>query len=144
MAQKRRTFLVNRNFQFRFSLYVCSWLIALNLSYLLIIWTLFDFIMNYLALDPMGPMIKDLEQRRLELVQLLIFMQVTFTAFSFIISIYMSHRIAGPLEKLRKCLQEVAETGKFGQLISFRKSDFFRELADDFNRMIERVKKDPR
>jgi hypothetical protein len=40
-AYKRSIILINKDFQFRFSFYVCSWLIALSFVYPLIIANVF-------------------------------------------------------------------------------------------------------
>src|ERR1700722_9789421 len=93
----RRVFLINKKFQLRFAFYVCSWLVALSLAYPLIISGLFDYLIRYLALDPMGPAIGSLEQTREDLIWLLIMMQVVLLSLTFLISIFMSRKIAGPL-----------------------------------------------
>lgn len=48
---------------------------------------------------------------------------------------YMSHRIAGPVFKATRYLNQVAETGTKYNL-TFRKQDFFNELADAINKAI--------
>lgn len=49
----------------------------------------------------------------------------------------LSHRFAGPIVRLRGGLRDWAD-GKDVQPISLRKHDFWSELADEFNRAIER------
>jgi methyl-accepting chemotaxis protein len=48
----------------------------------------------------------------------------------------MSHKIAGPLYKLRVFLQKARE-GKLQESLKFRKGDHFTELADDYNAMVK-------
>jgi hypothetical protein len=58
-------------------------------------------------------------------------------AISFILAIavglIVSHRIAGPLVKLKKHLQKVAEDQEKDHPIYFREGDFFRDIAETYN-----------
>src|SRR5690242_13084344 len=102
MAYRRSIFLINRRFQLRFAFYVCSWLVALSFVYPFIIANLFDYFIRYMALDPMGPAMSAVLRTRHDLLSLLVIMQVIFLSLGFLISIFMAHRIAGPLYKLSK------------------------------------------
>lgn len=50
-------------------------------------------------------------------------------------TIKLSHRFAGPVFRLRRAICKVAE-GETPQPIKFRKSDFWQELANDYNAML--------
>jgi len=52
----------------------------------------------------------------------------------------MSNRFVGPLQRIRKALRDLS-AGKDVPFIAFRKGDFWCELADDFNRLNDRVKR---
>jgi nitrogen fixation/metabolism regulation signal transduction histidine kinase len=137
MAQYRRSiFLINRPFQLRFALYVCSWLFALSLVYPLIIESLFEFFIRNAALDPMGPALSKIQSTRGEMLWLLGFLQLLLLLVTFAISVFLSHRIAGPLYKLRKAFEE-AKNGNLRQELAFRKTDHFQDLARDFNAMTQ-------
>lgn len=138
---KRRTYLINKKFQLRFSFYVCSWLFGLSLVYPFIIYGVFDMFMRYAALDPMGPPVESLKEIRSDLIWMLVGLQALFLVITFVISIFVSHRIAGPLFKLRKSFHE-AENGNLDQQIVFRKYDYFPELAESFNRMLSGIRSD--
>jgi hypothetical protein len=43
-----------------------------------------------------------------------------------------SHRFAGPVEKLRRALRDLAEGKEYAEL-RFREDDFWRQLADELN-----------
>jgi methyl-accepting chemotaxis protein len=139
MHHKRRVYLINRRFQLRFAFYVCSWLVALSFVYPLIISNIFDFLFSYLVVDPNGPEISYLEGVRLDLLSLLIIMQVVMLVLSFFISIFMSHKVAGPLYKLGKFFQE-AKAGNLSERIAFRKRDYFPELATQYNEMMDSIR----
>jgi methyl-accepting chemotaxis protein len=78
---------------------------------------------------------KILETRE-SLLWLLILMQVTFTFLVFLISIFMSHKIAGPLFQLKKLFSEV-KNGNLTQRLAFRSKDYFQDLVPEFNGMME-------
>jgi HAMP domain-containing protein len=135
MAQMRRTLLANRKFQLRFSLYVCSWIVALSLVYPLIIYNLFEFFAHYETVDPAGPTYTALAATRTELLRLLIILHSLFLAITFLISLFVSHRIAGPLYKLSKAFTDGA-AGSPNANLSFRRTDHFQELAHGYNEMV--------
>lgn len=137
-ANQRRNYLINRPFQIRFAFYVCSWMIALSFIYPLIISNLTDYFIRVLATDPHGANVTQILAARNELLWLLMSMQVVFLFFIFAISIFMSHRIAGPLFKLNRAMN-VAKEGDLNERLSFRKTDYFQELAVAFNTMMESI-----
>ncbi len=54
--------------------------------------------------------------------------------------LWLSHRVAGPLYRFTRHLEQVGESGEL-RTVKFRKGDFFPEIADVFNRYMERLKK---
>ena len=138
MAYKRSILLINKPFQLRFSFYVCSWLFALSLIYPWIIQAVFSSFLEYVKLDPRGPELARLKSLQGEMSSALIFLQVGFLMVTFLVSIFLSHRIAGPLFKLRKFFA-AAKAGNYTQRIQFRKADHFQELAESYNEMMDRL-----
>lgn len=136
MAYRRRVFLINRKFQFRFAFYVSSWLIALSFVYPLIIFQVFDYFLRYLATDPNAPDIATVLGTRQDLFSLLVLMQGVLVFVTFLLSIFLSHRIVGPLFKLKKFFAEAA-TGKLTAPLHFRKTDHFHDVAADYNKMMD-------
>jgi methyl-accepting chemotaxis protein len=135
---RRSIFLINRPFQLRFSFYVVSWLVALSFVYPMIVYTVFDYFFRIAALDPMGPPLTALKSTRQEILTLLAALQVIFLGFTFLISIFMSHRIAGPLFKLTQFFTKVKE-GNYKEPLFFRKKDHFQDLAVEFNEMTQGI-----
>ncbi|MCI5166743.1 MAG: HAMP domain-containing protein [Candidatus Electrothrix sp. GM3_4] len=56
---------------------------------------------------------------------------------SIVYGFWLSNRIAGPLFRLKKHLDEVAE-GKINSEIQFRKNDYASEIAESFNIVVEK------
>lgn len=53
-------------------------------------------------------------------------------------TIKISHRFAGPIFALRRAIREVAD-GKQARKINFRRHDFWHELANDYNAMLDKL-----
>lgn len=139
MADYRRSIiLINKEFQLRFCIYVCLWLLAICFIYPLIFSNLFEYFIRYLAADPNGPEVAAIIKTRQDVMSLLVLSEVVFIAMTFLICLFISHRIAGPIYKLRRTFQEFAE-GKFRSDLKFRHKDYFSELATDFNEMTRTI-----
>lgn len=134
---RRRILLINRPFQIRFAIYVCSWLFVLSVIYPMLVSQLYDWFFKYIAADPNGPMIPFLQKSRHDMLFWLALMQICFMLMTFLMSLFMSHRIAGPLFKLSKTLNDL-RNGSLAK-VGFRKQDHFQDLAQDYNFMIESV-----
>ncbi len=140
MIQKRKALIVNKTFQFRFAFYLCTILTVLTLAYPLIIMMLFDYFFEYLAHDPTGPGLERLNTIREELIALLIFMECIFFGLAFFIALFISHRIAGPIQKLLSLMKN-AKDGFLNQRLSFREKDYFPELPLTYNEMMASFQK---
>lgn len=128
---KRRTYLINPEFQIKFSLYVCGLVFISSIIYPL---TIYDLITNFIGfVASKNPEVANqLASKRSNLITILSLWQVGFTALVFIVCIFFSHKIAGPMYKLQKFLQAKRDGVDNGKLF-FRKGDYFQEIADDFN-----------
>ena len=82
-----------------------------------------------------------LAQKRTSLIIILSLWQVGFTALVFIICIYLTHKVAGPLYKLQKFLKALKDGHDYGKL-SFRNGDYFQEVAEDYNEALGQLKED--
>lgn len=56
----------------------------------------------------------------------------------FILGLFFSHRIAGPVFRLEKELDEIAE-GRFDKRIAFRKKDELRGVEEKINKLLDKV-----
>ena len=135
MKHRRRNFLIDKPFQLRFSLYVVTWMMALGLTFPLVINNLVETLIQVLRVSLDGPGLEQIRQLRDEVNQQLWITMITLTGVIFLISIFVSHRIAGPLYKLKLHLAELGK-GNIDQNLKFRKSDYFHSLADDYNKSL--------
>ncbi len=138
MQYKRSIFIINKKFQLKFAFFVCTWIFALSMVYPIVIYNIFEFFLNNMQPGATAPTltperIKDVQN---QIVWVLGALQILFMVITFIISIFLSHRIAGPLYKLRRAMDDVSK-GNLDQRITFRKNDHFTELQDSFNDMVQ-------
>lgn len=137
MAKKSRNILlINRRFQLKFCLYVCSWIFALSIFYPLVINDLFELMTNnmYPTIE-VQTYIQDVQRK---VLIYLFALQLAFLGVVFLISLFLSHKIAGPLYKLSMAM-EMAARGDWNRTLRFRKHDYFQELAKKFNSMVLRL-----
>ena len=83
----------------------------------------------------MGPELARIESTKSDMLGLLVFLQLLFLVVTFSVNIFISHRIAGPLYKLRRFFEQAA-TGNTGPTLYFRKGDHFQDLAASYNQMM--------
>ncbi|MEW6056664.1 MAG: HAMP domain-containing protein [Bdellovibrionota bacterium] len=138
MFYKRANFLINKKFQLKFAFFVCSWIFALSMIYPIIIYNIFEYFLTLLSNNAANvPLTLDkVKMVENQVLVLLGALQLLFLLITFMLSIFLSHRIAGPLYKLRRSMEEVTR-GNLDQRISFRKNDHFFEMQDAFNDMIQ-------
>ncbi|MBY0470525.1 hypothetical protein K2X30_05100 [bacterium] len=136
---RRRVVLINRRFQLKFSFFVCSWLFALSLIYPLILDSVFEQFFKRSALFPNGADFDHIKAMQKDVMISLVVLQLGFLLCTFLISLFLSHRIAGPIYKLSKFM-DMAKEGQLGQKLSFRKHDHFPEVAVTFNEMIDGIR----
>ena len=139
MQYKRSIIIINKKFQFKFAFFVCTWIFALSMIYPIVIYNIFEFFLKHISEGHTGVLTPDkINALESQVIKILGVIQIVFLGITFILTIFLSHRIAGPLYKLRKGMEEVAK-GNFDLRISFRKNDNFKELADTFNDMTQAI-----
>lgn len=57
---------------------------------------------------------------------------------SAVVSVYVTHRLAGPLHRLQQCVRELAE-GNLRLRVRFRKGDHLEDVANMTNEVIENI-----
>ena len=135
MKKRRNVLIINPRFQFRFMLYVISFLVALSFIYPLIIDGLFDHFTRLLMERGMAMDMDGVRSTRNDVFWLLIGVQCTFLLIACVVSFFISHRIAGPLHKLKQTMDSARE-GTVNRNLAFRKKDHFQELAESYNALV--------
>jgi len=75
------------------------------------------------------------QSARSMMMWMLIILELLFIGVVFLISLFISHRIAGPIYKLTLFFDK-ARSGDFQSKLAFREKDHFQDLAQDYNDLI--------
>ncbi len=73
-----------------------------------------------------------------DLIAYLVFIQVVITFLVFILFIFFTHKIAGPLYKLKNHLAEI-RAGRPISPLTFRDGDYFQDVAEEVSLFLESV-----
>ncbi|MEZ7893174.1 MAG: HAMP domain-containing protein [Candidatus Wallbacteria bacterium] len=132
---KRRIFLIKRGLQFR---YMGVILTAMFLVSLIVGWTVYFSIWGDIS-DP--------TKKSEELVEvfhqgneMLIYRMAVVMLMISGLSVFVSHKIAGPVYRLEESAKTIA-SGDFSKRIRLRSGDELQDLADAFNTMTESLDK---
>ncbi len=137
VKNRRKRLIISSGLQFR---YVGSVLFAMLFVSLVVGYFIYQNIWNVLLNEsryndwsPFLNAVKDQTDKQ-------IFFGVAISiVLMMIVSVYMSHKIAGPLYRLKKCLLDVAK-GDLSFEMRLRKGDELTDLVDDFNEMMHSLK----
>lgn len=135
-AYQRSIKVINPRFQFKFSLFVCGLVFVSSLIYPITIYGIFE---SFFQLSP--KLSEVLAEKRSMLLMWLTLFQIMYTAFIFVVCIFLTHKIAGPLYKLSTFFKEVANGDEIRELY-FRNGDNFPEIAEQYNDAMKRIKED--
>lgn len=130
---KRSTFLINPSFQLKFSLIVCSVIVISTLIYPIII---YDFFQMVSSRNP--DIAKNIAGAQRDLILYLALIQFVVTFLVFIAFIFFTHKIAGPLYKLKNHLAGIREGNEITPL-HFRNGDYFQDVAEEVTLFLETV-----
>lgn len=130
---KRRIYLINPPFQLKVSAYIC---ILVFISSLIYPFVIYDLIVKFGAKVENA---QKLNQLKSDLITALTLWEIGFMVIIFIVVIFISHKIAGPMYKLKQHLTTIKNGEPYGN-ISFRSGDYFADIADDLNQALNRVK----
>lgn len=130
---KRSVFLINPSFQVKFSLIFTAVLLVSSLVYPLIFLDFFDQIVSN------NPGITaNVVTAKKELLLFLIPVQILFAILVFIFSVFMTHKIAGPLYKLKNHLFDIRQGTEITPL-EFRKGDHFHDVAEEVSLFLDNI-----
>lgn len=140
MASNRKIFIINPEFQYRFSFIICSILFIMSLVYPLFVYELINLLQAKIAEIPGDMPISSLSIDFDELLKstmfLLMLIMLGFICLTFVLCIFISHKIAGPMYKLSNFLRDIRNGGAIHEL-TFRDGDQFQEVAGELNETLE-------
>ena len=140
---KRRNYLINRDFQFKFIAYtLIPSIFCLGIFYISLSIYFSKLIKHGLAINlpPEHPYYSLINDQHTMMNSLFIFCVIFSVVFYIGWGIIISHKIAGPLFRLTNFFKN-ANGQKIEQKLSFRPGDFFLEIPRAINEWIERTQK---
>ena len=141
MKNQRKTYLINPPFQLRISIYISLMLLFSSIIYPITIYEIIDQMV--LAMSKLLPeMSAGLAEKRSSLLITLSLWQIGFTALIFIICIFVTHRISGPIFKMTAIFRRISLGQEEIKPVTFRKGDFFPELASEYSNFVAKITSD--
>ena len=135
-----KNFLLNPAYQIKY----VFWISATGISLILInMGVFYSFIReNYKLLVDMSPM-EDTVKAQLytELNQIIIYLGIFamfFVVATVLFGIILSHRTVGPMYHFKRVFREISQ-GKKDARVRLRPKDDFKDVADEFNRMMDSI-----
>ncbi|HAR41768.1 MAG TPA: hypothetical protein DCS07_03935 [Bdellovibrionales bacterium] len=136
-----RKYLINPRFQ----LSMLAYFAVISLVTILAIYISTRMAWNSLATSPLlTRLVGDqflqalLAEQRSTLTSIFVIASVEALLILMISGMIISHQVAGPIYRIRKSLDKIAD-GHYPKPVTFRKHDYFLEVEESFNRAIKRV-----
>jgi len=135
--------VIERDFQFRFTLRICLIagviLLVYGGIYLFIMNSNYDMLIGHAHVQM--PYRAESLRREFRLFSLgLVAMMILLIGVFFVLGLVLTQRIVGPVVALRRCLRDVAD-GKKNVRLRLRQGDEFRNMEQLFNAAMDRVEK---
>lgn len=138
--KKRRRFVVVKDLQFKFTFLFLIFVFAFLLLVLCTVWYT-----TWVSLSPQTVFSeRELHRSFVELSQRIFWLSLGFFGvggiLGVILGILFTHRIAGPLYRIRRDMEAVLE-GEEVTPITLRKKDELKEFATDFTRVLDLIER---
>ncbi|MBI5365986.1 MAG: methyl-accepting chemotaxis protein [Planctomycetes bacterium] len=134
MTPRRRVFIIDREYQWR---YLSTWLI-MTLAYVLIIlvvlWVGLQ-ITRETSVDPESITVKKLS----DLLRYNAIFIILLTFFMGLVTVLLSHRVAGPAYRFCKSLRRMI-AGDYNFEVKLRKNDYLQDVATNLNALLARLR----
>jgi lipoprotein signal peptidase len=120
----RKKFLTNYRFQLKISILTTLPILLSNILFILFSFYFFRESENDTTLK--------------SYIILVTFISFTFISLTFLLSVFLSNRISGPIQALRRHLKGIV--GGQAEELKLRENDEFKELEEDFNKLVSKIK----
>lgn len=138
MKNLRKHLLIHPAFQVRFAFLFTAAVVVFSSIFPIFVYTMFDSMENQSFFSKNGAALQALREARYDVTIFFIVVAIVTIATAFLLAIFHSHRIAGPLYKLRISMVAMQQ-GVLDRHVKFRAKDNFPELADGFNSMTDAI-----
>lgn len=137
MKLQRRQYISHKKFQFRLVgtlliVVLIATLVTTIINHYFLLSSIVDFTMEY-SRGPTG-----MELLMASVRPLAIILPVVFVVLAIMV-VFISHRIAGPLYRLKQYMEKI-ENGDYSVTLKFRQNDAIHDVAESFNRMVAGIR----
>ncbi|RLD18443.1 MAG: hypothetical protein DRI36_01385 [Caldiserica bacterium] len=139
MAYRRRKYLVNKAYQFRYSLFLIFLIMVL---FLIVAISTYYLVYPILSKQFLGAITE--KQANAVATRLIFFYLIEtliFIIFTLILAILFSHRVVGPVNRFTALVDRIKE-GDYSIRIHLREHDEFKKLADSLNELFIKIEND--
>ena len=147
IKNKRSVFLINPHFQLRFIGFT-TLLSAISMSTFLGCNFYFFYSLKKLGfnfgLAEEHPFFTFIKQQQALMNQIFFFSAIILFAIIFLLGLFFSHRIAGPIFRMQRLMSDFSKSDSnlINNLeLKFRENDYFPELASSFNAFVRKIKR---
>ncbi|MCO5142700.1 MAG: hypothetical protein M9962_06390 [Oligoflexia bacterium] len=138
MKNIRRQILINPNFQLRFAILFSLAVLVYTAIFPMFVITVFQSMKKLSYIEKNPAIFQAINEAKYDIFIFCILMFFVVLFSSFFLALFHSHKIAGPLYKLRLAMISMQQ-GVLDRHISFRNKDNFPELASGFNAMTDAI-----
>lgn len=138
---RRKKFLLDKNFQLTvigYFLIVAFVTAAIQFALVQLVFSDFMAEGTKLGLASDHAYFSFISMQRTEFIKYVVISTSILTVILSVMGLMLSHRIVGPIYKMRKYMKKEANS-QLRPPLEFRKRDFFIELAQDFNEYSETI-----
>lgn len=138
-GSRRKIYLINKPFQYSFIIFSCTVsLLSLCTFYFAILYFFWSFEQRgiNLGIPPEHIFFRYIAEEKIAMNNIFIVASIIVLAITTLGALVLSHRVAGPLYRLRQHLHQISSMQTL-KTVKFRRGDFFRELEESFNFFIK-------
>ncbi|MCD4812130.1 methyl-accepting chemotaxis protein [bacterium] len=138
MQWRRRNYIINKDFQFRyigrvmFGIVVMALVIAFTVYYTTWVKIMDEFYNVPQIAAQFAPLFASVNQ-------IMVLLLIIFMLTAAVISVFVSHSIAGPMYRFERSIEAI-RAGDLTLNIGLRKGDEFKQLADLLNEMVQSLR----
>jgi signal transduction histidine kinase len=127
----KRTYLINKPLQLKYAVWIGAALLVM---------ALLVQVHTYLTIESILPnLFSSVVGRQVKAIQTwLLVNSLIYLALVAFLSVFLSHKVAGPVYRFETAIREMLDSGDPARRIALRKGDELQSLADLLNRLIER------
>ena len=143
-SSNRKVLLINPPFQFRFM----GWMGGLAIGVVMVMQVAHAWFFHNLrnqaqmaGLPPDHVFYQFVQDRQVEMNIITAVTFVLVVLLVGVVGLVLSHKIAGPMYRLKKHFESTARTG--ARPVKFREGDFFQEVPDAYNQQFSKTSQEP-